>query len=153
MTDTTTITELRRISAENGGKLKAEDVVESAKSEESPLHDRFDWDDTSAGHKYRLVQARQLIRVVVEYMDLGDAEKKPIRVFQSLSTDRRNGGGYRATVDVLSIDEHRAQLLEDAVHDMDSFRARYANIKELAEVRAMMGEVQRKLKSKIKKAS
>jgi len=152
MTDQTTIAELRRISTENEGKLRAEDVVEAAKPEDSPLHDRFDWNDATAGHKFRLMQARQLIRVVVEYVDMGTS-KKPIRVFQSLSTDRRHGGGYRTTADVLAIDEHRTQLIEDAVRDMESFQARYSNIRELSDVRSQMSVAQKKLKSKIKKAS
>jgi hypothetical protein len=152
MTDGVTIAELRRISAENDGKLKAEDVVEAAKPEDSPLHDRFDWDNSTAGHKYRLMQARQLIRVVVEYTDVG-ASKKAVRVFQSLSTDRRHGGGYRTTVDVLSISEHREQLLEDAINDMRSFQARYSNIQELALVRAEMAKTETRLKKKIQKSA
>lgn len=44
--------------------LTPEIVVEDASDPGSPLHTLFDWDDSSAAHKYRLVQARTLIRRV-----------------------------------------------------------------------------------------
>jgi len=46
------------------GALVADDVLERATSLTNPLHAYFEWDDTVAGHEYRLVQARQLIRRV-----------------------------------------------------------------------------------------
>lgn len=47
------------------GKLTAEGVVDEARSEDSPLHSHFEWDDEKAGHEYRLIQARRLLRVKV----------------------------------------------------------------------------------------
>lgn len=55
--------ELLRLHDEKGA-LVADDVVEWATPVTSPLHEHFEWDDSVAGHEYRLVQARQLIRRV-----------------------------------------------------------------------------------------
>lgn len=52
-----------RASSESG-VLEAEDVVESARSADSPLHRFFEWDDAKAAHQHRLSQARRLIRMV-----------------------------------------------------------------------------------------
>lgn len=49
---------------EVNGKLTAEDVVEAAKDEDSPLHEHFEWDEGVAAAKWRLEQGRQLIRAV-----------------------------------------------------------------------------------------
>jgi len=49
---------------EREGRLSPNDVVDDARSPDSPLHDYFEWDDTAAAEKYRKVQARQLIRSV-----------------------------------------------------------------------------------------
>jgi hypothetical protein len=57
--------ELERIRVRSGGKLRTEDVVKEARSDNSPLHKMFLWDDEKAAHEHRLQQARQLIRVVV----------------------------------------------------------------------------------------
>jgi hypothetical protein len=46
------------------GKVSAEYVVEAARDPDHPWHDRIDWDDTSAGQHWRLMQARALIRSV-----------------------------------------------------------------------------------------
>jgi hypothetical protein len=55
---------LERIMTLNGGELAAEKVVADAKDAKSPLHAYFDWDDSIAGHQWRLHQARELIRSV-----------------------------------------------------------------------------------------
>lgn len=39
-------------------------MIDSAKDRTSPLHEHFEWDDSSAAHAWRLVQARALIRHV-----------------------------------------------------------------------------------------
>ena len=41
--------------------LHAEDVVAAARDPLSPLHSKFQWDDSKAAHRYRLWQARQII--------------------------------------------------------------------------------------------
>lgn len=55
---------LRRIADDNGGRLTADAVVADAKSADSPLHDQFEWDDSIAADRYRIEQARTLIRSV-----------------------------------------------------------------------------------------
>lgn len=53
--------ELLRIANENGGVLKPEDVVNTARDPENVLHRCFIWDDKKAAHEHRLDQARELI--------------------------------------------------------------------------------------------
>src|SRR5690606_25615999 len=86
---------------ERDGKIRPVDVVEAAKDESSPLHDCFTWDDGEAAHQYRLIEARNLLRV---YVVRPDAEEGPtVRAFVSLTTDCvEKGGGYRAIADVMS---------------------------------------------------
>lgn len=129
--------ELKRIAVANGGHLRAPDVVEAARDKKSVLHSQFEWDDTAAAEKFRISQARGLIRVVVEY--LGPAESSQAeRVFVSLSSDREDGRGYRQTISVMSDEHLKKQLLEDARTDMIRFQKKYAHIQELAEVISIM---------------
>lgn len=67
---------LEQIRIENGGKLTPEKVVEVAHEETHPLHVCFEWDDSKAGHQYRLWQARSLIRSVKIVI-----EDKPVPAF------------------------------------------------------------------------
>ena len=137
-----TISELKRIAAENGGLLKPETVVEEARPESSPLHNRFTWDNTKAAHEYRLWEARHLIRVVVEQISGTEGKHE---VFVSLSADRKTSG-YRVVVDVLSDEYLREQMLNDALDELNLFRQKYIRLKELASIFKVIGKV-----SKMKK--
>src|SRR5687768_1372899 len=46
-------------------RLTTNDVVAEASGMKSPLRPYFEWDNTAAAHKYRLEQARTLIRAIV----------------------------------------------------------------------------------------
>jgi hypothetical protein len=125
---------LRSIAEQNGGLLKPEDVVESARPLKSPLHSKFTWDDTEAAHQFRLEEARKLIRTTIEYIEVGGKDHS-YRVFCSLTPDRDNkGGGYRETTAVLSNRQFRNQLLEDARSEMERFSSKYERLQELAGV-------------------
>lgn len=50
---------------EENGRLTARDVVTAARDPASPLHDCFEWDDSTAAEAWRTEQARSLIRSVV----------------------------------------------------------------------------------------
>ncbi len=45
------------------GVIKPSTVLEDARNPESPLHDKFEWDDNTAAEAHRLQQARDLIRL------------------------------------------------------------------------------------------
>lgn len=131
-------TELERLAKENGGELRPEVVVLAAAEPSSPLHDSFEWNDTEAAEKWRLHQARNLIRAVVTYEQIG-GQKVACRVFASLTTDRKeDGAGYRLVATVVSDEEMKEQLFADALAEMQVFQAKYQRLQELAEVfRAM----------------
>lgn len=135
------VKELERLAKANGGLLEPEQVVEAARAKTSPLHSSFDWKDTEAAHKWRLHQARNLIRVTVEYLG-PDEDASPSRVFVSLTPDRKEGG-YRTMASVLSDAELRNQLMADALEDMKRFQLRYSALRELADVFAAMKKVGR----------
>ena len=121
--------------ADDDGLIKPERVVEAARPKTSPIHDQFEWNNTEAAEKYRLLQASELIRVSVEIIDCGgNRDPVVVRAFTSLTTERGESGGYRATVQVLSNKQMREQMLADAIAELQAFERRYAILKELAEV-------------------
>jgi len=109
------------------------------------LHNSFTWDESEAANKWRLHQARNLLRVTVEFVKTADG-KLPMRVFCSLKSDRENGG-YRATVDIMSDSQMKNQLIEDALEDIAIFQKKYNGLRELADVLAAMRRAKKKLKS------
>lgn len=60
-----------------GGNVTPKEFLEAARPLNSPVHDYFDWNDSSAAEKYRLEQARNLIISVYVVAD----DNNPIREF------------------------------------------------------------------------
>lgn len=72
--------ELERLEQEHNG-LTAEIVLQAARRKRSELHKLFEWDDSSAAEKWRMHQARNLIRSVrVTVNDVKQAPARPIFV-------------------------------------------------------------------------
>lgn len=133
--------ELHRIAKANDGVLTAEAVVAAARDSDSPLHDSFDWSDTTAAMKWRLHQARNLILKIRVVYPTRDEQKFTIREWSNLTTDRGPEGGYRETIRVLRDDDMRAQLLADAMAELDRIRERYRTLTELSEVFSAIKQV------------
>lgn len=106
---------INALAAKNDGRVRPEDVVKAAESEDSPLHGFFDWDDAHAAHAYRIDQARTLIRSVkVEIR----ADKKKISVVGYV----RDPAADAAESGYISINKVRSD--EDAARDVlvDEFK-------------------------------
>ena len=150
--------ELRFIQTNNNGTLQPHHVVEYAKDPETLLHDKFEWEDSKAAHQYRLWQARKVISlelVIVDsnpggsgrvFLDVNTIDIEPgksTRAFISLSIDRKGEtkNGYRSIEDVVSDNELRQEMLNDARRDMNLFRRKYNMLKELSDVFNEMDKV------------
>jgi hypothetical protein len=120
---------LKKIIASHGGIITAEQLVEVARPKLHPLHKYFTWDDTVAAQRFRVLEAREILRVAVEWIENDAGTRDVVRVAVHLSSDR--AGGYRLLASVLSDAEMRAQLLSDAERDVDAFRSRYRTLSEL----------------------
>src|SRR3990172_3599405 len=76
--------QIAKIIQANNGHIKPVDVVESAKPVRSPLHNTFDWNDRSAAEKYRVEQAKYILRQLVIVRIQEDDEPIIIRAFVSV---------------------------------------------------------------------
>ncbi len=72
--------------------LKPQSIVDYAKDPKTALHSCFEWDNKKASNEYRLLQARNIIRVFVEEEPLGECKMKQ-RIRVSLKRDRQKAGG------------------------------------------------------------
>lgn len=148
------IAALKEVATNNGDLLLPKDVVAAAKPVSSPLHSKFEWDDTRAGHLYRLDQARWLIRLVVVEVKTPAGQQVEIPLFRSLTPDRTNiDGGYRLTVNVLTDEAQRKQMLEDALAEMEHFERKYAKLTELADLFTVMKRLRRKIAPRLRGAA
>lgn len=127
--------ELEQIRQSHGGLLRPEDVVKFARNKRSALHGEFEWDDAKASAEYRLEQARRVIRVSVTVLPSPHADQEPVRAYVSIASDRvQPGGGYRALAEVMSDDQMRAELVNEALGEVKRWRRKYERLRELVPI-------------------
>lgn len=121
------------------GMVTPTSVVEEASDESSPLHDHFEWDDSVAGPRYRLVQAGHLIRRYRVTVVTDD--ERTIRP-RALSLTYGDGGlGYRRTDEALSDPEQREFVLSQALREVAALRTKYTALLDFDQVlRTALGE-------------
>ena len=104
------LNEILKIKKEQG--LTAENLVESAENEESPLHDFFDWDNDVAGSKWRIQQGRYLINEV-EVIIEGEVYPAFENVVVQIGTTARRE--YVGRVEILNNKDLRKQFIMSAL--------------------------------------
>ena len=122
------------------GSLTPALVVDTAKDPEHPLHTRFDWDDTTAAEKYRLVQAAYIIRsvrVTVQRSDSSTVTVRPWVARESMELSKLTdgppiAGEYIPIVDVIADDVSRTAWFRSLERDWRSLKRRAGNSKEFA---------------------
>lgn len=129
--------ELERI-YQKYGKLEPEDVVKENTPEGTPLHNEFEWDDAKAANAYRVGQAANIIRAVVTVEQQEDREPQQVRAFvHSRQT-------YHPLAVAVDSEDMMAEILKDALRDMQAFKRKYEALKELSAVfDAMDGAIER----------
>lgn len=139
------IKELEKL-AKVDGALYPERIVEVAQDPENPLHSRFEWDDSVAGQRYRLDQARSLVRHVRVVYET--AEDKQIRVRAWQYQD----GAYRSTRTVMTKRDSAHELMEAALNELEGFARKYAALEELAGLRSTILDYIKRLRRKLDEA-
>lgn len=134
------LTTLTQIHQEHGA-LTAALLVDLATDPTHPLHDRFDWDDTEAAHKWRLEQAGQLLRVVKFRPD--PTKPNDLRAFVAVKGKNSHRAEYIPTQDALADDFTRRLVLADMEREWKALKRRYQHMAEFASLVAgdIKGEV------------
>lgn len=108
-------------------RLSPKKVLDYAQDPGTALHKCFEWDDSKAAEKYRMDQARHLIRrvrvLVIQPPDI----RIHARVFHSLPGDRGKGpaGSYREIRSILASKQHTLEMLKMARQDAQTFIDKY----------------------------
>lgn len=128
----------------HNGLLEPEMVVDAARDEASPLHPHFEWDNAVAAEAFRADQARELVRSLTVDISRSNLETKAVRAF--VNVDIGSERGYLSTFTAMSSEELRKQVLERAFGELEAWRARHAELSELARIFAAIDETRPLLK-------
>ena len=117
-----------------GDSYTPADIVAKAESEpDSELHKCFEWDNRKAADKYRIIQARKIITLlVIDSRDVKpDAEPNKLRAIVNVVDAPRI---YEPiTITVQNIDSY-SKLLSQAKRELEYFMRKYKILKELVPV-------------------
>ena len=118
------------------GDITPQAVVAKAKAKRSAMHRHFEWNDESAGYRYRLEQARKLVRSI-EIIHV-EAPKVPAKAYSVVTRPARSENKprkvYQSTEEALQDPVQRDEILGNAIRDAISYRRKYAALQELSQV-------------------
>ena len=116
--------EIERIYNRDGFVDPAVLVMES-KEESAPLHKCFEWNDTEAAKKYRITQAKEIVRSIVTVHETTNTEA---RAFVSVKQE------YLPISVVIKQPDTREILLNQALNELRWFERKYSQLSELCGV-------------------
>lgn len=113
------------------GFLTPASVKDEASDPSSVLHDAFEWDDAVAGDRYRLQQARELIKTYrVKVVSSSSNEVVSVRAF----VHEKATGSYAPVADVVADPVRRAAQSERLKVEIAGWRQRAKSFDEFAAV-------------------
>lgn len=122
--------ELERIRETHDGKLKPTDVVDEARPKDAVLHHVFNWNNAQAAERWRVHQARQVIRSV-QVIESKNSDPSPqfIHVKSEPAQD-----GYYQTPEIISqnIDEFE-RAFSEALQKLKAAERAVAFLKSLVD--------------------
>lgn len=116
------------------GELTPALVVDEARPEDHPLHNRFEWDDAKAGEAWRREQAAQLIRSVKIIYAKTRKGPKDVRAYTAVRGEQSHQANYMPTEEALADDFTRQLILRDMKREWQAFKRRYEHMAEFAEL-------------------
>ena len=111
-------------------ELTPENVLSYAEDEDTELHKCFCWDNDEAAHRYRLIQARQIIQSFVITREEPEEDTPKIRAFQ-ITTERNV---YQPTRMFLQNRDEYKDLIARAKQELAAFKQRYKMLSELENI-------------------
>ena len=131
--------EIQRIADHHNGRITPEQVVESASHPTSPLHDLFEWDNKQAGHKYRLGQARAIIRSMTVKVTVESRKVSTVAFVRDPAVDAKTQG--YVSVGKIRTDEDAAR--DVLIAEFSRVNAALIRAHSLARVFALQDDVDR----------
>jgi hypothetical protein len=134
--------ELQRI-RDKYGRVETEIVIEEARSEDSPIHEHFVWDDQEASHLYRKQQARHMINAVRVVSEEGNVS--PVPVFVNV---REESGNYYQNINVVvQTPDLWKQVLSEVQKKLMSYEDRLSALMSMEQDKQRVQGTKRVIKS------
>lgn len=111
-----------------GEEATTEQIIEKGRDENTELHKCFEWDDSVAAEKWRLVQARKICETLVIRREPEAPKEAPeIRVFHKTEST----GGYKPIHTIIQHEDEYQKLLQRAFAEFHALKLKYQHLQEL----------------------
>ena len=110
---------LKKMIEANGGEITPHQVVEEARNPDHPLHKNFEWDNSIAAEKWRVQQARMMIKVVVETITIKGEEHEVNSFFSVVNENQERV--YVTVETAITKPSYTNQLLSDCENYVTHF--------------------------------
>lgn len=119
---------------EEHGRLTPAIIVDAARAESHPLHNRFEWDDKVAGEAFRREQAHRLIRSVrIVYREADDKEAaRTVRAFHAVRDE--SGHAYEPADEIVENPLLTKILMQDMEREWKQLVRRYGHFQEFVQM-------------------
>lgn len=119
-----------------GDEVKPQQMVDYAEGHpDSELHKCFTWDNDIAADKWRLEEARLIHRnLVIKYIKEENPDAEPIQIRATYRTSTSPDAGYKPIIEIMKNNDEYDGLLLVAKNELQSFKRKYAILKELKSV-------------------
>ena len=112
---------------ENIEELTNKNVLEYAKKNvNSELYKCFEWNDSIASEKYRLIQASNIISSIS--LVIQEEPKKTQKIYYSIKTQERNISKFKNIKDILEDDEEYYALCNKAKQELENCKDKYEEL-------------------------
>lgn len=117
------------------GKLTPELVLNESRDENAVLHSCFEWDDEKAAEGYRLYQAGKILRDITVVIERENTSPQNIRAFVNVSDNSKRETGKFISLNVaMNNSDYKAQVLKNALYELQIFKNKYSAYTELGKV-------------------
>ena len=122
--------EIMSIDSDINGITKQQ-IVDKARDEDTELHKCFEWNDSVAAERYRLVQAGSVLHhIVIKRIEEQIEQNMPeIRFFHK--TDLKPDSGYKPISYIVKNNDEYYKMLQMAYAELHAFKQKYKNLQEL----------------------
>ena len=134
--------------------LTADSLLKKASKKSSSLYEFFDWDNSSAGEKWRLQQARCLvneIKIVVEDKEMYAFENVNISVKDNNTNNVKSkfsSREYKSIVEIMNNEDYRRQIIQRALSEVKFWKERHKELSELTKIFILVDEEYEKWQNK-----
>jgi hypothetical protein len=125
------------------GHISPEHIIQESRNPKHPFHKLFEWDDTKAAEKYRLLQAK-FIQRAIGYILVNKTTGERTGPIPAVHLIKRGEAKYTGMLNALADEPTRADILKKAASELESWKQRYGHLVEFVNVvRAMNVEIPR----------